>query len=470
MFENTEKRPWTTFNSGADEALANSPVHERDRVIVVLWGLLSFFFVLHFGMMVYDYYHPEVFLRADRALSRWQSIDGFLCALKSSGTAGYLASHGNPGDYVLQGIGYLLVGRMGLILFQVLLTLWSAYALFRVAEMVLPCPHGALVASGLYLMLPHSLILCHQLSSEAIHTPLLVISIWLLAKQVARGSMVSLVASALSVGVANLIRPVTLLWPLVCSGLMLKRTPGRALVFLAVAVFPVLAWFSFMLSSTGEFGMGTSSRDMGHNLYQRVSRISRTLPLNYAADVNAAYLRTGEKGKLSLTEYLKFVVDYPGPTFKHSARDLIVMATKSGVERITIDYLKVGDNELQRGRWRKIFEREGFIETLRFLWQTQGVNLTIGLLGAACMVILLGLACTGAVRLVLLYPMQDLQQRLVAGVLIALPLYIFIFSQLVNAAQSRHRAPAEAALAVLAVCGYEWLMQRFGRREVIPCS
>lgn len=453
-----------TLNPGADEVLGNSPVPERGRVIVALWGLLSFFFILNFGMMVYDFYHPEVFLRADRSLSRLQSMEGFWGALKSGGMTGYLATHGNPGDYVIQSIGYLLVGRMGLILLQVLLTLWAAYALFRVAEMVLQCPHGALVASALYLMLPHTLILCHQLSSEAIHTPLLVISIWLLARQMERGSMVPLVASALTVGVANLIRPVTLLWPLVCSGLMLKRTPGRAVAFLVVAVFPVLAWFIFILSSTGEFGIGKSSRDMGHNLYQRVSRISRTLPANRADDVHAAYLRTGEKGTLSLTEYLRFVADFPGPALKHSARDLIVMTTKSGVERITIDYLKVGDTELQRGRWRKILEREGFIATLRFLWKTQGFNLTIGLLGAAGMVILLALACTGAVRLVLLYPMQDPQQRLVTGVLIALPLYIFIFSQLVNAAQSRHRAPAEAALVVLAVCGYELLMKRFGRR------
>lgn len=448
------------------------------------WPLRALLAVLalHLLMGLYDAAHPEVWLNADRAVTRWQDVQAFIAAWDAGGVLHFLAVSGNPGDYLIHVVLYLIGGKGAVIAGQVALALASGLAVFRIGRLLGLSARGSEVATAVYLLLPHSLVFPHQLSTEAWHTPLVVIATWSLIAVLERPDARGLgLASGLLHGLAILVRPVTLLLPLLLLALGGRQLQGRrgrrlAALYLAGAFLPVLAWFAFVASQGGGFGFGPSSRDLGHNLYARVLRISHTLPEAEAEKVQRTYLNGPVRKVLPLGDYVDFAAAYPAAVLKHSARDTAMFVVKSGLERIPIDYLEVNREsraELQddRSGWRFVMETQGVGQALGYLWRSQGPVLATSLVGAVLMLLLFGLALLGGViglkgvnGLGPAARQQGLAElalsRLTAGMLVAVVLYILLLSQAVDAVQSRHRAPAEFALVLLAASGATWLARR----------
>lgn len=439
--------------------------------------VLAFALVVHLLMLPHDMGSTTVFFNADRASARWDMLRGFTDALESGHATGFLASHGVVGDYAPQAVLFGLGGKIGLILVQVGLALLSGWGVYRIGKLMGLSVRLSSLAAGIYLFLPHTLIFPHQLISEALYIPLLVISLWVTAEYLndegrdARSRY--LVIGALLVGVATLIRPISLLWPLVVGFIVMRGVKVRSgATYVVLAYLPILLWMGFMGAQTGKFGLGASSHDMGHNLYQRVARISETMPATRANKVREIYLDQGDEGSLGAVTYLRFAFEYPLPFARHTARDLLVFVGKSGVERVSIDYLELNKavrTQLQDTRtgWRQRLEQEGAIATARYLWQTQGEILVISLVGSVLMVSMAVLAVVGG------WSLRSSRKetggaRYISWLLVSLPLYILVFSQLVNAMQSRHRAPAEAAIVLLAVIGgarvASWLSLRIKKK------
>lgn len=424
--------------------------------------LLVLALVVHLLMLPYDLASASVFFNADRALARWDAVHGFLKAYASGQVTGFLVDHGVAGDYALHAILFGLGGKLGLILFQVGLTLVSGWGVYRIGRLMRLSVRLSSLTAGIYLFLPHTMVFPHQLISEALHTPLLIISLWMTAELLEDGRQGAgnryLVIGALLIGIATLIRPVTLLWPLIVGFTLMRGVKVRTgAAYLVLAYLPILLWIGFMGAQTGKYGLGESSHDMGHNLYQRVSRISETMPSGQAGKVRETYLDQGEEGTLGAVTYCRFAAEYPNSFAQHTIRDLFVFVGKSGVERVSIDYLELNKSArtlLQDDRtgWRQRLEREGPMAAVRYLWQTQGEVLVISLLGSALMLVMISLAVIGGWSLISTKEAAG-GARYISWLLISLPIYILVFSQLVNAMQSRHRAPAEAAIVLLAVIG-----------------
>ena len=444
------------------------------RISAIGWVLLAFA-VLHGLMLVYDYLHPTVFMNADRALARWQAIQGLYQAWSGDRLAEFLASHGIVGDYLFQGLFMAWFGRYGLILLQVGLTLLAGFSVYRIGILLGMATAWSALAGGIYLLLPHTLIFPHQLAAEAIYSPLLTISLWLTIGALVRKDQNALYLGwsgwlgAVLVGIANLIRPVTLLWPLLPVLLLFSMLRRHcALNYAWMAFFPLVVWASFLGLQTGHFGFGASDHDMPHNLYQRTARVVETLPPSEQTEARAQFLPSGAQGTLTLGDYLKFGLRYPAPFLLHSVRDGMVFFAKSGIERIPIDYLMINPaaraslQDADSG-WRKHLESKGIGAALGYLWRTQGMVFVLSIGGAVMLLVMMGLALFGARQL--LQRQAAPEQRAAIWLLLALPLYLFFTSQVVDAVQSRHRAPAEAALVLLAVAGARALMLRRAARK-----
>lgn len=428
--------------------------------------------MIHVLMLAHDLRHPNLFFNADRAEERWLGVQGMLAAVPNgfASLAAFLASHGIPGDYAVHALVIALLGKMGLIAFQVALGLFSGYAVYRIAIRIGYSSKVSGLACGLYLLLPHALVFPHQLISEAVHTPLTIIALWLgieaLVGPPREAAGRALIAGAL-LGLAILIRPISLLWPgvLLIAFFMTRRwRPG--LIHLAASTAPVAIWVTFIALQSGSPGLGASSHDAAHNLYQRTLRIAETLPQSEAAHLRSSYLQQGEIGTLSVASYLRMSFEYPVPVLKHAARDAVVFLTKSGVERLLFDYLElnqVSRKELQEEStgWRKRLDTEGAVAALGYLWETQGLLLFASLLGALAMVSLDLLAIVGGLNL--LRRTQPPATRRIGILLVALIVYTLLFSLTVNAMQSRHRASTDFAFLLLAVHGLQSLRSKPAR-------
>lgn len=417
----------------------------RYRAALMLPGLqrlLLAFAAIHAAMFAYDLHHPARFLRADRADERLQSVQSFIDALQSGGDlSSFFASHGVPGDWLPQALLYLWGGQFLVIAVQIALVLASISCVYRIGRAIGLGGRGALVSAALYGALPHTLVFPHQLASEAIFVPLVVFAF----------AGVTGLRTGLAFGIATLIRPVTLLWFPIHAFL----TKGSKALFLAAALGPMLAWMGFVYVETGQVSMGRSGHDLGHNLYIRAQRMGATLP-----EAERAPLKPPGQTTMRLREYLAFTAQHPGTAAEHSARDFATLAVKSGIERLAIDYLdlfpqsRAALQDSDSG-WRAQVEQKGLAQAMLGLWQAQSGLLLVSGAGALLFVALMALAVAGAFS-------SSRARLLLAG----FALYIFFTAQAVDAAQSRHRAPAEFALCLLAVAG--WQRLKAGAAARIP--
>jgi hypothetical protein len=391
------------------------------------WRLMAPLASLHAALLAYDLQHPGRFRNADRADERIAAVQGFGAALRSGDLVAYLAGHGIVGDWLPQALVYAAGGQYLVITLQVLLALASVLWVREIALRVGLDERRAGTAALLYALLPHTLILPHQLASEALFVPLVVLAFRLGQR------------GALALGLATLIRPLTLLWPFIHA--------PRNWRFVALALAPLLAWMIFILLASGELSMGRSGHDLGHNLHDRMQRMAATLP---AAERPAA------GSTASLGEYLGFVARHPLLAARHSGRDLAALTFKSGIERVTLDYLEFFPQsraalQASSGGWRAAVEQQGVAAALGALVRAQPGLVLSSAVAALLFTGLMALALYGALAL----------RRNREALLLALfVLYVFATAQAVDAAQSRHRAPAEFALCVLAVAGWAALSRR----------
>ena len=418
-------------------------------------ALLAFFGVLHLALLAHDAAHLERFVRADRAEQRMGVIESFVALLRDGGSLrDFLAGHGVPGDWLPQALLYAAGGPLFVIAVQVALALLSIVWVHEIAARVLP-GRAALAAALIYALLPHSLALPHQLTAEAIFVPLIILSF-----RIAFGP-----ASGLALGAAALIRPVVLLWPVVCA-LRTLGGWGRSAGYLGAALAPVLAWALFMLAATGELTLGKAGHDLGHNLYQRMHRMAAALP-----EAERPARRPPGETTATLGEYLRFVAQHPAAAAAHGARDVATMSVKSGIERLVMDKFdwfaasRAGLQDPATG-WRARVESRGpFAVAMEILREEPGLILVSG--GTAALFIaFMALAVLGAWDWMRRGASADAATRRQRWLLLAFVVYVFATAQAVDAAQSRHRAPAEFALTLLAVAG--WLRLRQKKQRPSP--
>jgi hypothetical protein len=143
-------------------------------------------------------------------------------------------------------------------------------------------------------------------------------------------------------------------------------------------------------------------------------------------------------------------------------RDFATVGFKSGIERLVLDYLDLfpgSRDELQSSDngWRARVEQRGVLATFAELLRAQPGLVLISAGSAALFVAFVALAVAGVLYRT---AAQSATARRLRWLLGAFVLYTIVTAQAVDAAQSRHRAPAEFALSLLAVAGWAALRAR----------
>ncbi len=434
--------------------------------------LLGLYAMLHAGMLAYDLRNPNVWLVADRAGERIRRI----AAMASQGSfwsqLSYAGRHNVPGDYIPQAILYALGGRDLLLLVQVALCLLSVVCVYRIAFIVLERANRALVAAGLYALLPQTLVFPHQLSAEAWFVPFTVFGFYFAARWLSLGEPAAALRSGLSWAWASLTRPTPLPFALLTGALFSRRVSRSALAsFLLALLVPFGAWVLLVHASTGywslEEGTGTT---LGRNLLQRMTFITQSLPPAERGEAREQYiepaLRPGDRG-VSVAGYLRFCGKYSGPCASHLEHDAFNFFVKSGIEKLTIDYLGlVPAQDRQQidastpnalSGWQKQFRDHGLLAALRFYFARYPLVATLSVLGALGFSIVLLLYLAGAVHVLVgcFRRRSTAAEDILSILLVAYPLYLFVASSAAGFMESRYRAGAEFAIAIVAVRGWQ---------------
>lgn len=461
------------MSATAAPGAAQTPWYTALGTRAVYW-VLAYAACLHLALFAYDWIRADTFLRADRANERLAVIQSFMAAWPNgSDLLELLRTNGIVGDYLFHLLVYAVGGQYGVISFQVALMLYSLFALYRLALMLTASPRLALVATLLYLHLPHTLVLPHQLTTEALFIPAIVISTYFTARYMLDSRHFrDLALSGLLLGIAALVRPIAILWPIIVAGACIiiarEHVSARHITgFIAIALLPIGVWVLTNFALSGQPTLGASRHDLGHNLYGRVSRIAASLPTPEANQIRQSYLASSEDRSLGLASYLRFISEYPAGYSGQLLRDAGVFALKSGMERVVIDYVEApGDvrDTLQEegGGWRSRLERTGPVGLLRWLIKEHPTILIPSAIGAACFAALWLGAMYGIFRLVSQWRRLRRPVRSVWVIVALFPVYLFMVSQVVDAMQSRHRAPAEFAICLFAAMALQRLWRGGG--------
>lgn len=486
--------------SRGHDAAQHPPARDRLKFILVYLA------ILHALLFAYDLSHPGPFLNADRATTRLAAVTGVMEAFGDiEETARFLSDHGIIGDYLFHACAYALGGRLGVIFIQVVLTLLSAACLYRALILLNRSHTFAATATLIYAHLPHTLIFPHQLITEGLVSPLLVISFYWVARSVSeaggaqrpvgagigRGGVRRMVGAGLLAGLASVIRPVVALWAVLIGVLILlfgrrrRLAPAVAVSFTALA--PLLVWMALMWGMTGEFTVGRSGYDLQANLGKRIAAMLRHVPETRRAEIVSRYLEDGESPRsgstqrsegwesqrATIAQYFAFVGDYPAIFLRHLGRDVAVYVSKSGVNRIVLDYFEVAKEKTEqlqdpRTGWRSVWERSGAVAALRHLAAEYPRLLAVTVIGIVGFGLFMVLVAIGAIRALrrLVLRLGSLEERFLWSVILMTPLYVLAVSQTTINVSSRNRAPAEFALTVLAVLGLSWLARGVRRRRV----
>jgi hypothetical protein len=431
-------------------------------------SLLVLYVMLHAALLTYDLNHPDVWRKADRANERIDHIahfpqhDGWRAQLD------YIGHHGAPGDYLMQVALYNLGGLASMLIAQVTLCVLSVVCVHRIASAALGEGRLALLVAGVYAMLPQTLIFPHQLSAEAWFVPLVVFGFYCLMRWFRTHSPRIALLSGLYWAGATLTRPTVLPFALL-SALALRHGCGgrnRTLYCLALMI-PIVAWVAMVHTYTGKWSLGeNTSASVGSNLLWKARFIADSLPPELREEAQERYTSPVRErdGLMTPAEYAGFCAEYRGPCAAQVGQDALNFFLKSGIERITLDYLGLLNEKdrIETQRAAQDVRTKGALGAAQLYFKRYPAVVATSLLAALAFGVITFSYLAGAVDAVLGF-LKHLTEdrRLMLALLAIFPPYLFAASLVVSSMQSRHRAAAEFAMLILAgngllVCG-RWL-------------
>lgn len=444
----------------------------NSRVRRACYSLILYYFFIHALLAIWDYHHPDVFMSADRASTRMISIEKLLSAASSSSDifSQTLSNHGIIGDYLFHAILFAFGGKALIISGQLFLGIVSIIFIFLLTLVLTKRKDMSVAAALIYLHLPYSLIYPHVLCSEAIFSPLIILSLGTLAFfKMTNDNIWMLCLSALLIGTSALIRPIALLWPIVIIsvGLIFNQLKyGYSLFYLIFAFTPMLFWVVIMQIVSGDISMGRSGHDLNHNLYGRVKYISRTLSKKESDSIRKNILETRKHpNELTMTGYISFVVKYPFASAKHYLNDLIAFTAKSGVEAIIFDYLQLESEfrkTLRDGNtsWRRSMDKNGIFYVINEMFWNKPSVIMATIVGTVSLLSLWFLYIYGIWRTIKVRSNLNPFLSYLFVLLALLPPYVFATSTLCMNIQSRHRSPVEFCIVILGTVGLFALTDR----------
>ena len=447
-----------------------SPIVNRRGRTEHLLIIAILFVVVHSAIFIHGALNADAFLAGDRAVGRLETINYVFShpstdqtypvsilepdAGSDSTILSRIFESGNPGDYLLQGLLLSVGDRHLVVTFQLLLTIISIYCVYFFVIILSRSPSYAMAGAVIYMLLPGNLIIPHELASESLFTPIVVVGFFMLIYYVEKKPRTWVLASGLLfLTAANFVRPQLSLYPFVLLVIFAacyhQRWKSHVVLILTICFSIPACWGLYSYSHTGNFSPGGKNHGPGIAFYKTVERMSVNGDFSFDP---SAY----PSGKMSITELAAVVIEHPIPFLKLKATEALVLIINPGTYSLAAHHFNLLAGARDTAFWKQLRDREGITGMVLEIFRRGPVLIAVIFAGTLlwCL-ILLGTLIGGIAFL-----RERISNTASKAILVSYLFYGLIIVLVSSEIRWTHRNPVEFVIIILFVIGLQKLNQR----------
>jgi hypothetical protein len=435
---------------------------------------------IHLILLCFDaanHYVP--FLRGDRSYNRWTGMAYYL-AKSSEGWISAMAHSGVvPGEYILHVPFYLIAGKLGMIIFQVALSIASVMAIGAVSTRIFSWRYAPLVICAIYLSVPQCIAFAHQFVTEGVSASLTILFVYFSVLMLEKSDLRFGLLAGACLGIAIFVRPSLLLIvpTLVVLGLWAGYVFRERLfigltVICAIAILPLSLWVIMFTLSTGKIGYTSGVANLDWNLRSRVYLVqtaNATTKIPEVANYGSYAALYADSGGIKLSRFISVAVKHPFDYMKGAIVDELITFGKGNTTKLTVDYLGIaGDKGLKD--WRNHFEKGGIVGLITWgagnsdVVFVSTVEFVSSLLTLPATIIAISVAVWAVVRPRSFISWFGKTGLFVAYLIFSIFLSVAASALLVDRAQAKLRHPVEAGFILLLGMAFILAREAWSRR------
>jgi len=354
---------------------SNSTPNSTKSIVTIL----LVFIVVHGLLIGFGLVNDDSLLSADRSTSRNATIAYVFDVEKIGGDnvtqqttitlkpmpriGDRVLNVGHAGDFIVSGVIIKLTNPNILVLFQLLLTLFSTLSVFALLMYFGFSEKPATLATLFYLLLPGSLLPPHQLGNEAWFIPCTIIGCYLLIISSRKdGVNMAFVAGLLLFSVAIFVRPQLTLYPLLLIVIYClfsaKKLNTIFLTILPVSLLFSAIWMIFVVSKDGQFTLGAEDRSVGMTFYDVAEQMAMFGEFEFNSD--AAY----KNRTMPVSDFVRLVIDNPYSYLRQRTISMVNFVVNPGANSFVGHHLNYIENNSSKYYWQELRARVGIVESL----------------------------------------------------------------------------------------------------------
>lgn len=448
-----------------ESSIVNSRGSRKHLLIIAI-----LFFVVHGAIFIHGVLNADSFLAGDRAVGRLETINYVFSypptdltypisilepgAESDSTILSRIFESGHPGDYILQGLLLGIGDRHLVVTLQLLLAFISIICVYFFVIILRRSPAYAMTGAVIYMLLPGNLIIPHELASESLFTPSVVVGFFMLIYYVEKQPHIwVLVSGLLLLTAANFIRPQLGLYPFVlivifaaCYRQQWKR--HVALVLLISFSIPA-CWGLYSYSHTDNISPGGKNHGPGIAFYKTVKRMSVNGEFPFEP---SAY----PDGKMSVRELAAEVIQHPLSFLKLKATEALVLIINPGTYSLAAHHFGLLAGARDTAFWKELRDREGITGMVLEIFKRGPVLIAVIFAGTlAWCLILLGALIGG-----LAFSRGRVSSTASKAILVSYLFYGLMIVMVSSEVRWTHRNPVEFVIVIFFIVGIQKLHQR----------
>lgn len=343
---------------------------DRNQFLLIL---LVFAFI-HIPIFIFGLANHAPFMAGDRAGSRLEIIE-YVFQLNNKTNADQTSIHlseqansslisriietGYPGDYLVQGLLFSTGGTHLVIVFQLALSLLAVLMFFKLIMLLQPSSRVATLSALIYMILPGSLILPHQLAGEALFNPLMIIGFYFIVRYFeSRPSIIFLLTGLFFITLTIFVRQQMLLYPflLITLVILLGRQSVKRDVtcIVAICIAIPMGWTLFQQSQSSQFSLGNQSVTVSSGFGETAKRMQVIGRLDNDDSQSIP-------DEFSPVEFLGFIADHPVAFIKLKAGEVTNLFLNSGSYSVATHHFGLFSGAGDTTFWKSLRDQKNLL-------------------------------------------------------------------------------------------------------------